>query len=621
MYVVELALQAVRGFAGSVRVSLKAGYTVLKAEGPAPLSGIISSLWYNDGRGGDSVFLAPGAAAGKAGLTLAGNDRGVYRLARDLGGAGALHRLDEVQRKFEVVSQDAAEITQFLRGTVGIPPKTTFEQLFCFRSEQLPSRRTKKSAPAQAKPASLPQSRPVQAAGDLAEAEARLSELRKEQVLSKEIDQLQFRLDGLSGQLFELEAKLRETDGLKAAIREAEASRDAAPTAASLGLPEDVLARLERYPQLVQKRDDALARIEAERAQVEEAPRPTHIEPVWKDSLFLGGLLAGLGILLAATQLDGSLRYLALLDIPAFGFCAFLALRYVDDLQGATHTSNRGELLAAREKKIHDDFVAQSATVKDALKAARVENADELREQLQMRDRYEIKVQELCAQLAQYESTPEVASAAASYKRLKDEQESINAQLLEKGGGYVRDLREVEREIAKVEESIQLAKRPAPAQEAPAAAPVAAASLEDPCPAVMKLGADLFTCDVPTLAAQLSPRATQYLGALTDRRFQGLEADKDGNATVLTSAGKVPAGSLPPKDLDLVYLALRLSLVESYSVRAKVPVILEEAFGSVDEAKLTLVARMLKHLGSLTQVLHVSSAPAFVGAADTVSQV
>ena len=107
--------------------------------------------------------------------------------------------------------------------------------------------------------------------------------------------------------------------------------------------------------------------------------------------------------------------------------------------------------------------------------------------------------------------------------------------------------------------------------------------------------------------AALSDLSGRYAAALTDRRLHGVEVDKDGKAKVLAPGGPVAVGELPGKDLDLVYLSIRLTLVEKYSAQAQIPVIFEDTFrGVVDDTKLPLVIRMFKHLGTLTQILHVT---------------
>ncbi|MGV3621523.1 MAG: chromosome segregation protein SMC, partial [Archangium sp.] len=145
MLFLELAAQSVRGFSPSVRVSLKPGYVALQSpvELPAPLSGLVVALAFPDGRGGDGAFLAPGARAGRAGLSIQGNDGSVWRIVRDLGGAGGLHKLNRSTNTFDIVTQDAGEMGQTLRGSAGFPARTTWEQLFTLNGPQLPTRRPK----------------------------------------------------------------------------------------------------------------------------------------------------------------------------------------------------------------------------------------------------------------------------------------------------------------------------------------------------------------------------------------------------------------------------------------------------------------------------------------------
>ncbi len=633
MLVLELAVQAVRGFAQAGRFTLKPGYVLVrpKAPGSVPLCGLVSSLCFSDGRGGDSVYLAPGQKAGKAALSFLGNDLGTYLLTRDLGGAGALHKLNSATRKYEVVTEDATEAAGVLRSSVGLPPKAAFDQIFCFTPSQLPTQRpkSKKAAPVASGPSqsklamAIPAQAEVAAATDVAAAEARLVELERELGLTQEVDKLQFRHDGLGSQLFELEGKLKGGDGLKAALREAEAAFAKAPTAESLGLSADILARAERFQHLAIRRDDALARIESERASAEGVPDgPVYVEPVWRDVRFLGGLAGGAIFLSLGVLLEGTLRYAALFEIPAFGFSALLALKYVDDLQASGQASKKGGGLAVREKKVRDEFERESRPVREAMKVAQVESPADLAELLGRKALLGQKVDELKAELEQFAADPEYAQASARHQALKAEQDEVNRLLLEKGG-YLRDLREVEREIARTREAIAKARAAAPAREVAAPAPAAAAegpapveAFDDPVPQVLSLGADLLTTDVATLGATLKERAGQFLAAFTEGRFAGVELDRAGKAFAQVDGQRVPAGALPGKDLDLLYLSVRMALVERYCTRFKVPLFVEELLAVVDPYKVGLVGRLLKHLSTVTQVLHVTSNPALDPMAD-----
>src|SRR5207237_1608881 len=115
-------------------------------------------------------------------------------------------------------------------------------------------------------------------------------------------------------------------------------------------------------------------------------------------------------------------------------------------------------------------------------------------------------------------------------------------------GAYVRDIKEVERELARTQESIALAEgKTAPAPKATTAAPASASaeSLPDPIGPLLALAADALVLDVPSAAALVKDRAIQYLSAFTDRRITGLEIDAQGKAQALTAQGKVAIVDLP----------------------------------------------------------------------------
>lgn len=628
MQFAEVAVQNVRGFSPAGRFALKAGYLVLKPPSAesSPLAGLSLALLFADGRGTDASFIATGAKSGKAALTFAGVDGVTYRVLRDLGGSGTLHRMNPTTQQPELVSSDASEISQFLRGQAGLPPKTTFEQVYCLQLGQLPSRRPRKAAAAAAKVdprtsgryPSLASASTVLPAEDIPAAEAKLRALEQELAASTEVDSLQFKADGVASQIFDAEQRLKGTEGLKVAISEAEAAWRAAPTPESLGLPQDIVNRLKRHPKVIARRDEALARLNADRENEAEA-RPASVPSLTQNMGFWAGLGAGVLFLALAVGLgfgvDRTFRYLALLDIPAFGVAAFLALRYVDDLQKATRHGSKENRFDIREKKILEEYEAEAAPLRMAQKALDVEELDGIAPALERRELLAARVAELQDQLHTMESDPDYLAAAAQVQSLKAEAEALNDELTQKGT-YVRDVREVEREMGRLKESIALAKAPPPPAAPGPDGSVPVETLEDPSPMLLSQAADVFTTDILSVQAMLKERCVQYLTALTDRRYQSIEWDREGKAFALASGRRVPVGELPAKDLDLYYLALGMTVVEKASARVKRPFLLEDVFTGMEEVKLPLIARMLKHLGTLTQVLHVTSHPGFAQMSD-----
>ncbi len=654
MHFVEVAVQNVRGFSPAGRFALKTGYLVLKPPAePSPLAGLTLALLYADGRGGDAALAASAQKPGKAALTLVGQDNVTYRVLRELGGGGSLHRLNPATQQPELVTQDTTDANQFLRGQVGLPPRTTFEQLFCLQAAQLPSRRPRGGAgrastsgsgmrslsspgmPGIHSPSSpgMPgvhspsspglrtQSSPgmlaVMPASDIPAAEAKLRELEKELLFSKEVDNLQFEVDGLNSQVFDIETKLRGTDGLKEKIRAAEAAWAAEPTPESMGLPQDIVARAERFPKTLARKEEAMARLMSEREVAEEeAARLPDVEPLVRNPQFWAAVAVGVACFVAGFFFTNAARYVALLDIPAFGFAAMLALRFVDELQHKDFVSRRGEMFVVREKKILEEFEAEAASVRKAMEVFDVDTPKEIPLRLQRREQLGAEVAQLRAQLVSVEKHPEYIEAANQLPVIRQQIELLNAKIAEKGS-FVRDIREVEREISRLKESIQLARNPQMMGGMPGVELSGLDALEDPSPVLINLAADVLATNTQAVMGALRDRCVQYFSALTDRRYVGVEWDREGRATVVSASGRrMPLGELPPREVDIFFLSLRLTVVEKLSARVKLPLLVEDALMGVDEAKLPLLARMLKHVGALTQVLHVTAHPGFTQLSD-----
>ena len=630
MLILELAVQGVRGFSPSVRVAFKAGYTVLVSptEIPAPLAGLTTALVYPDGRGGDGAFLAPGSRVGRAGLSMQSADQNVWRVVRELGGQGALHKLDRQTNQFEVLTQEGTELNQALRAA-GFPARFTFEQLFTLTVGQLPSRRPRpstKAAPDQ--PAKPPTGQRVQSAfdqyanelipADTGPSVEKLSALEKELAIAKEVAQLQFRMDGVQADAFKAEQRLRAYEELKAKLEAARAELHRAPTPQSLGLPDDIVERVRRSGDEKKRSDEALARLERERADAGLGEDVPLVPPVWKDLRFLGALLAGLLLLVAGAVFEGMGRFLALLAIPAFTFAGLLVLRFIEELQHRSREAAKREVFEVRRKKLEDEFGLGASIVQTALDKVEANTADEFFTIMAKRAELEPAVGVLELEFADSESDPETVGLADSVVRLKSEHEEMNQKLLDLSGGYARETREIERELHRMRESLSGKVPVSPVSGEFAAVQTGPhETFDDPCPSAMQLACEIFSADMSTLWGVMRDRCVQYLVALTDKRYHGVDLDVHGRATVQAPGRSVAAGELPAKDLDLLYVALRLTIAEKAGAQTKLPVLIEDAFGGViDASKQSLFARMLKHIGTLTQVLHVIGASQTPPAAD-----
>src|SRR5262249_45860844 len=207
-------------------------------------------LCFPDGRGGDARYAsAEGGATSKAALWIVGRDKTTYRILRELGRSGALHRVNPATRGHDLVTEEPTEMAQFLRAQVGFPPRGRYETLFTVTPGQRPSKRPRRSAGGTARPggsAPVPET-PVAPA----QAKARLAELEKEMAVSSEVERLQFRADGVSAQVFQLETKVKAVQELEQELADAQRALQQSPTVECLGLIPDIVDRAKGFSAMV----------------------------------------------------------------------------------------------------------------------------------------------------------------------------------------------------------------------------------------------------------------------------------------------------------------------------------------------------------------------------------
>ncbi|MBK9517409.1 MAG: hypothetical protein IPO09_08665 [Anaeromyxobacter sp.] len=641
MLLLEFAAQGVRGVAPSGgRAALRPGYNVLSADGAA-LRRLLEALLFPEARDAEQVpRAAGGAGAGplRAGLTLVGADRVTYRLVRDFAAGCQLHRFDAERRAFAPVSQDLAEIAAFLRDPVGVPTRARMTALLTFAAAELPSRSGggglavagAASAGAAARPAAT-----------VAQATRRVSELSAELVRAEAAEKLQYQMDGLQTRLFKLEEALRSGQRLQEGLATAEAALAAlqpvAEVAAALG---DPAGKLGAFARASARRDEALARVAAEREALEGAEaRGAPLAP-WSDGRFWAGAASGaLALALgAAGAASGSeLRTVALLALPAFGWAGWVAHRWIGGLDEWERQGRRRKVVDDWERKVGEQFGRDATDVAGALGALGVTKPAELAEQLERLAEAEVAVAGWRGKLVEWGRDPETAGALAAKGQVEEELKGVESRLAGEAGGFVRDARTVEAELERARAEL------AQAQARPATPPAPSSGAEDGAPAggvdaVEGSGAPLLAhLGAPggeplralleraaaelggspaAVARTVAQRASQAISGLTLNRLTGVTADDRGNVQVVSGGRPAPALTLPPADRDLVYVALKLALLEQAVASGKTAAVLEDAFAGLSDAARRTIGRLLKQAAKAGQILHATSDPAFREAAD-----
>ncbi len=596
------------------RATLRPGYNVVAADGAA-LRRLLEALLYPSPGDSEALARAQGATGGgpvRAGLTLVGDDRVTYRLVRDFGAGCQLHRFDPERRAFAPVSQDLAEIAQLLRAPVGVPSAARLAALLSIATAELPS---KAGAVLASGPALPSAARPVLSGQ---QARKRVEELRGELEKARVAEKLQEQLDHAQSRLFKLEEALKSGQRVQEALATAEGERAAlepvAAVAATLG---DVPARFAAFEKSAGKRAEAEGRIGAEREAIAEAQARGAPAPLWTSPPFLAGVLGGLGLLLAGLAAgDSDLRYLSLLDLPAFGWSAWVALRWIDADEAWGRIGRRSKVVADWEAKVQAQFARDAGVVHEALRSLGLTKPAELKDALERLANAERGLVEARQQLAAWETDAQTTDALAEHARVEEELRTVETRLSEQAGGFVREVQAVEAELARVEAEAEAPQAP-PAVVAPTPArPVAAAPGGEPLRGLLERAALELGGSPASVARGLAPRASQAVAGFTLNRLTGVSADDRGNVQVVTGGRSVPAMTLPAAERDLVFLALKLALLEQGVAAGRSVALLEDAFAGLSDTVRRTAGRLLKALAKPGQVIHATTDPAFREAAD-----
>jgi len=609
--VLEIAAQGVKGVSpagGSAR--LRPGYNVLGVDGAA-LHHLLLALFRPGPRDFDAL-RAPGAASApfRAGLTIAGSDGLTYRLLRDFAATSQLLRFDPQRRAFATVSENPEEIIRILEAEVGVPGGPV-SSLLTLSSADLPSCRCAMLA---APTCGLEVARQAMSPAD---AEKRLSELREELERSRRAEKLQYQLDGLQTRLFKSEEAIKEgsrlREALEAADRAVAALGPAAAAAEGLG---DLELRLAAHAKSEARREEAMTRIAEERSAIEAAESKGSPAPFWIRPRFwaaAGGGVAALAVA-AAVGGTGGLRYVGLLDIPAFGWAAWIALSWVADLEWHGRLERRLVLVEEHERKVGEAFERETADVREAMQALGARALPELKDALQRLADARAAAVSAREHLAAFEARPEAAAEERERESADRDLREVEAALAAEVGGFIRDPRSVEVEIQRLERELAM---PEPAL-AEALAPLA--EKRDPFEELLeRAGALDPSGSVAASILAVQAKASQVLQAISSGRLGAVSTDDKASLLVKMGGRVEPVAGVAPPDRDLVYLALRLAMMERVLATSKAMGFVEDGFSAVPEGVRRMMARVLKQAARPGQIVHATSEPCFREAADNVA--
>ncbi|HYS08390.1 MAG TPA: hypothetical protein VEP66_06585 [Myxococcales bacterium] len=582
MQLTELLFQKVKDLPGDGQLSLKTGYVAVVSKAASLRAALTAALCPAPD---DPKRLVDGGGPTRVGVGLLSGNGTPHRLLRELGGTRQLLRLDPGTRKFEEVTDDALEIDSFLRVECGMPSADAFTGFFVLEVNELPSLRGKAAA----------------AANEAYVDQPRVKALKDELEMTRNFEALQDRLFKVAQRVHDLKILAERLQHAEAELAAAQNELKRSPWS-----PEEIKelkAKASRAKEDLKKRDDALADVQKKRQKAAQTETPPP-EPVLTSPWFYGGFLLGAASYAAAFFFKRP--PIALLGlVPLLGPLVSV-LRWIEGDEADKESAAYAQELKEREVRIKKDYEAEQVPLKAALRSAKVDSPQDLLEVFKERELVVKRREVALEKLQKLKTEPEVLRVAVELPLLEAEKAKLEEQVHQTG--FSRGVGEIEADL-KHAMGISGAKKSATIPEA-----------EVPRHYVSQ-AAELLNLSVDELWSQMSPRLTAYLQALTDRRVVSGKPDEKGALTFAAPDGRSGAYmSLPPPLRDLVFVALRMALIERVAGYKRLPILIDDAFATLEPAKRALIAKMLKGIGTQTQVIHrVAEAPP-AGTADLVLQ-
>jgi hypothetical protein len=643
-----------------------------------------------------NAFAGKSGDVCRAALTMLDHKGQPYRLVKDLSrGSVVLTSQDAATGRFVPVSTLRADILQYLGANFHLPSQDVFEGIFVTKASDLPSARPAaasrppEQAPAagvskgsivgrrhdgpssglRGKPSSgggaarpLPPSQIISDTGafvvtgstyrddadaqevlpdDEATLREQLALLQRDLAAVSEADELQFEVDGLQKQVFDIDSRLRGIKEIGAKTSQLE--NDLQRYEKLSTLPENFEKVAKTYHDRTAKYKADLARLEEERAAWEQRTIESERPPLLKNHMFQIGLLIGVGALIVGLLgfvFYEPLRYLALVDLVGFAIAGVAVIRHIDYRAHAERSRKRLDLSAARRQKLDRQFDLDTAVVRRALEQFEVQTPEALLDAVKQRDQVLAALRQARDQEQAKRNELGVEQLEAQRAALAEKIKQIEGKLAAFGATALHP-KDMERRIKRIKEKLE---RPSGASAALAASDEnyagtldydttsaspprrfskgradadADASTQpvdsgpDACQTLLRLGQDLLLKDSEQLAAVLAPRCSQYVEVLTDKAFSRVAINPGGTLDCIegSACGSLPFTTLPMSMQDLIYLGLKCTLIELSSATQPIPVIFDDAFRSISERHYDVIGKLLASLGRNAQVILLARSP------------
>ena len=625
-----------------------------------------------------AAMMPEAAAQARVSIVVVGRDQRRYRLLWDLqSGRRALQVMNG--DTLELVSTTQAEIVQTITAQIGFPQSDVMREIYCSFVDDLPS---KLLAPGVERPGAAKAERPLPPGfsdvdtkqtdvskplppgfgdgsawsrfADRPEAElrTRLAEIAALATGHVDVEALEFDIDGLQKKTFEIQARMRPMTDLddSMATLDGQLRRVAHLDA----LPDDFLQRALVLEGVKVEHERELEHLDHERARLLESvahlsdavsgvrrrdgARP--IQAAALDPLVRWGIISGVGAIMIGALgglASDDLRWVALLDIPAFGVAVFGGIKLLSGLEEGASARLKLARIAMERKRAVERYSIDKEQIANVLHKCQLvfEQLPELTQDYAVRDNLRARRATFVAErerllLEGFDRAALDDELVRTTERLRAAEDQLQAA----GNGYDPVQADLAREAAEIERvlrgelgsRLQTSNTPSPP---PTPTPVMSTTEPTTAPAtplavdvawrMLRLASDLLVRPIDDVAVALAPRAGQMIHALTAGRFTRLSV-APRNVDIIDNVGAaVPFTQLSGPDRDLVALAMKLAIVESVTrSMGRLPMLFDRVFDALPIEHAPMIARAMQFMGQSTQVICFTQRRELAGAGTIV---
>lgn len=635
MFLTELVLQGVRRFASPRKITFNKGLNVVlggAGTGKSSIAAVIGQLLFTS----TSPEVRAGLRTSPQGPSRAGisfrHGEETFRKVEDFAqGVVSLSKLNAQNNTYAPMSQDLAAINAFFNDELKAPGWEIYRILYTTVLEEFPSAHASVVTP------SISGRGQAQAFSDPQALLREIQSLRKLHGDALKIKQLQFEIDGMHKAIFECQDVMKAADSIS---KKLEAIKQEASNLPPLPeLPDDLEARAEAFEKAHKRLEHDIPQLEQEMRDLNEQVPFVTPTPPQQNMRMIGGVVFLVASIVAALVLPGKLQpaqqkvmmpILMFLGIGGFGLSLFEVIMFVsknDKLKTIERdVAKKQEKIKAMERK----FEVETSVVRNILKALGCDSTAEMFSTLEKIKNAQSEIRAYSEQLAARRAKPEFQKAEQSLPEMKKKAAKFE-QELQLLSATPLDPDVLADQIAELEEQ---------ARRAGAVVSGGAATGSDPHRAVgeafiEKIGRDLFASPTHRLVAvaahalnlslsdfiaKFTPPFDKNLMAFSFKNLSEPKIDLDGTFSVHDGEAKtrVRWEQLEVFKQDLVYFALKFTLLQ-FLLRERVfPVILDSALKGFDERIAPVLAKSMKFLSQQTQIILLTDQNLYAQAADAV---